>query len=95
MAGALRKTMVYLGLAEDDERYDDELYEEYDDDARAAVPRCRAARARPGHPAAARARWPGCVPGPAAATCTGSPRSTRAPTTRPRPSASPSARACR
>ena len=23
MAGALRKTMVYLGLAEDDERYDD------------------------------------------------------------------------
>ena len=22
MAGALRKTMVYLGLAEDDERYD-------------------------------------------------------------------------
>jgi len=30
MAGALRKTMVYLGLAEDD-RYDDEAYEEYDD----------------------------------------------------------------
>jgi cell division inhibitor SepF len=28
MAGALRKTMVYLGLAEDDERYDG--YEEYD-----------------------------------------------------------------
>lgn len=31
MAGALRKTMVYLGLAEDDERYDgydDEDYEE-------------------------------------------------------------------
>ncbi len=31
MAGALRKTMVYLGLAED-ERYDDE-YDEYDDAA--------------------------------------------------------------
>jgi cell division inhibitor SepF len=28
MAGALRKTMVYLGLAEEDERYDG--YEEYD-----------------------------------------------------------------
>ena len=30
MAGALRKTMVYLGLAEDDERYD--AYDDYDDD---------------------------------------------------------------
>src|SRR5689334_23570540 len=30
MAGALRKTMVYLGLAEDDERY--EAYDDYDDD---------------------------------------------------------------
>jgi cell division inhibitor SepF len=30
MAGALRKTMVYLGLAEDDERYDG--YDEYDYD---------------------------------------------------------------
>lgn len=30
MAGALRKTMVYLGLAEDQGRYDDEYY--YDDD---------------------------------------------------------------
>ncbi|MGA8978731.1 MAG: cell division protein SepF [Pedococcus sp.] len=30
MAGALRKTMVYLGLAEDDERYDG--YDEYDDE---------------------------------------------------------------
>ena len=28
MAGALRKTMVYLGLAEDDDRY--EGYDEYD-----------------------------------------------------------------
>lgn len=26
MAGALRKTMVYLGLAEEDDRYDDEAY---------------------------------------------------------------------
>ncbi|HEX8497740.1 MAG TPA: cell division protein SepF [Actinomycetales bacterium] len=31
MAGALRKTMVYLGLAEDDVRYDDDAYDEYDD----------------------------------------------------------------
>ena len=30
MAGALRKTMVYLGLAEDDERYDG--YDEYEYD---------------------------------------------------------------
>ena len=30
MAGALRKTMVYLGLAEDQARYDDEYYEGYD-----------------------------------------------------------------
>ncbi len=30
MAGALRKTMVYLGLAEED-HYDDETYDEYDD----------------------------------------------------------------
>ena len=30
MSGALRKTMVYLGLAEDDDRY--ATYEEYDDE---------------------------------------------------------------
>jgi cell division inhibitor SepF len=30
MSGALRKTMVYLGLAEDDERYS--AYEEYEDE---------------------------------------------------------------
>ena len=34
MAGALRKTMVYLGLAEDDERYDG--YDDYDYDEPAA-----------------------------------------------------------
>ncbi|MBE3075647.1 MAG: cell division protein SepF [Actinobacteria bacterium] len=34
MAGALRKTMVYLGLAEEDERYDG--YEAYDDDESSA-----------------------------------------------------------
>ena len=33
MAGALRKTMVYLGLAEDQARYDDEYYEGYDEHA--------------------------------------------------------------
>jgi cell division inhibitor SepF len=32
MAGALRKTMVYLGLAEDQGRYDDEYYDGYDDE---------------------------------------------------------------
>ena len=31
MAGALRKTMVYLGLAEDQGRYDDDYDEAYDD----------------------------------------------------------------
>ena len=35
MAGALRKTMVYLGLAEDDDRYDDDVYDEYEDDSSA------------------------------------------------------------
>jgi cell division inhibitor SepF len=39
MAGALRKTMVYLGLAEDDQ-YDDELYDDYDEQpTRPEVPR--------------------------------------------------------
>ncbi|KGN33124.1 cell division protein SepF [Knoellia sinensis KCTC 19936] len=32
MAGALRKTMVYLGLAEDEGRYYDEAYDEYESD---------------------------------------------------------------
>ena len=31
MAGALRKTMVYLGLAEDQGRYDDEYYDDDDE----------------------------------------------------------------
>ena len=31
MAGALRKTMVYLGLAEDQGRYDDDYDDDYDD----------------------------------------------------------------
>jgi cell division inhibitor SepF len=35
MAGALRKTMVYLGLSEEDQRHDRERYDDYDsyDDA--------------------------------------------------------------
>ena len=34
MAGALRKTMVYLGLAEEDERYDGyDAYDDYDEPA--------------------------------------------------------------
>lgn len=32
MAGALRKTMLYLGLAEDDRPLDDEYLDEYDDE---------------------------------------------------------------
>ena len=40
MAGALRKTMVYLGLAEDQGRYDDDYDEAYDDHVE--PPRARA-----------------------------------------------------
>ena len=49
MAGALRKTMVYLGLAEDDERY--EGYDEYDYDE---APR-QEAQAAPSQPQQERA----------------------------------------
>jgi cell division inhibitor SepF len=52
MAGALRKTMVYLGLAEDGDQYDDELYDDYDDQPsqRPEVPRAESAGHRaPGH----------------------------------------------
>jgi len=47
MAGALRKTMVYLGLAEDEGQYDE--YEEYDDDVvdHAEQPRERHAQVTP------------------------------------------------
>ena len=39
MAGALRKTMEYLGLAESEERYDDyEVYQDEDDHRRGASP---------------------------------------------------------
>ena len=52
MAGALRKTMVYLGLAEDDDRYDDDDHRDdvadYDDDRRrGSVERERPAAERP------------------------------------------------
>jgi cell division inhibitor SepF len=52
MAGALRKTMVYLGLAEDDDQYDDDMYDDYDDQPshRPEVPRAESATHRtPGH----------------------------------------------
>ncbi|MGN6611571.1 MAG: cell division protein SepF [Angustibacter sp.] len=51
MAGALRKTMVYLGLAEDDDQYDDELYDDYDEQPshRPEVPRAETPAHRPGH----------------------------------------------
>ena len=39
MAGALRKTMEYLGLAESEERYDDyEVYQDEDEHRRAVAP---------------------------------------------------------
>ncbi|MEO6021426.1 MAG: cell division protein SepF [Knoellia sp.] len=51
MAGALRKTMVYLGLAEDEGRYYDEAYDEYDTDEatleEASEPRERGAEVTP------------------------------------------------
>ncbi|MFC7492001.1 MULTISPECIES: cell division protein SepF [unclassified Knoellia] len=52
MAGALRKTMVYLGLAEDEGRYYDDAYDEYDtdeglDSEETREPRERAAEVTP------------------------------------------------
>ena len=52
MAGALRKTMVYLGLAEDDDRYADDDHRDdvtdYDDDRRrGSAERERPAAERP------------------------------------------------
>ena len=43
MAGALRKTMVYLGLAEEDERYDSYDGYDYDEPGRHDVPEERSA----------------------------------------------------
>ena len=65
MAGALRKTMVYLGLAEDDDRYDDDEHRDdvadYDDDRRRSTP--SAPSARPSVPRPARPS-PSCRAGP-------------------------------
>ena len=53
MAGTMHKMAVYLGLVEDDPRYDDgyDSYEEYEDEysepAEPAEPRGRAARRPP------------------------------------------------
>ena len=97
MAGAMRKMGVYLGLVEDDDRYDDDDYDEYDEyaDGRRS---CRSAgspagrgcggrRARaPALPAAARGLPRAGATGDDARRAdqlTGSPRCTRAPTTRP------------
>ena len=51
MAGAMRKAMVYLGLVEDDDRYDYDEYDQYDDGDRrrtttGATPRSRAPHRR-------------------------------------------------
>ncbi|MGL5815972.1 MAG: cell division protein SepF [Phycicoccus sp.] len=63
MAGALRKTMVYLGLAEDQGRYDE--YDEYDDGYDAAEDvddrsehRAEVTPLRPRHPVASVVRAP-------------------------------------
>ena len=82
MAGTMHKMAVYLGLVEDDPRYDDgyESYEEYEDDysepAEAAEPEADrpASRSRgefltdPAPPAAPRASASTYVPGPSHAT---------------------------
>ena len=109
MAGAMRKAMVYLGLVEEDDRYD---YDEYDDGIEGDA---TATTSAPTATTAAR-----CAPHGAGATAlreerhgavatmperrpslssrgrsTGSRRSTLAPTTRPSRSARASARARR
>ena len=82
MAGAMHKMAVYLGLVEDDPRYDDgyDSYEEYEDEygepAEAAEPEADrpASRGRgeflmdPAPPAAPRASASTNVPGPSHAT---------------------------
>lgn len=47
MAGALRKTMVYLGLAEDEGRYYDEAYDEYEGEDAYEAEEARDSRDRP------------------------------------------------
>ena len=53
MAGAMRKAMVYLGLVEDEDRYD---YDEYDEDDRADPTATTPARDPRRAPAPARLR---------------------------------------
>ena len=97
MAGALRKTMVYLGLAEDQGRYDDEYYEGYDEHADHA----EHVEERSEHRGAEVTHLPTrhsvaqVVRSPRPSASRGSRRSTRAPTTRPRRSARTSATASR
>ena len=110
MAGAMRKAMVYLGLVEEDDRYD---YDEYDDgiegdadgyDQRAdhhdggrGAHRTAGATALREERHGAVATMPERRPSAVVARgrSTGSRRSTRAPTTRPSRSARASARARR
>jgi cell division inhibitor SepF len=97
MGGALRKTMVYLGLAEDDERYEawdveDEAGGEAEDDGTEEPyteqrrPEPREQERRAAVTPIGRAHIARDVPQPA-----GSRRSTPARTTRPRRSGRPSA----
>ena len=75
MGGALRKTMIYLGLAEDDERYDaydaDDEFAEYDAGGRRGRRHDRASRSaerrglerRAAVTPIAAGRWRACRPG--------------------------------
>ena len=97
MSGAMRKVGVYLGLLEDNDRYDDEA-DVYDDDAEPEMSRspARAQRGRGDGRPARPSDAPRTLVGPSAEPSSpASPPCTRAPTTRRAPSASTSARACR
>jgi cell division inhibitor SepF len=69
MAGALRKTMVYLGLAEDDDRYDDDEHRDdvadYDDERRRTPERSERPLAERPETGAAVTQLP-AAPGPVA-----------------------------
>ena len=110
MAGTMHKMAVYLGLVEDDPRYDDgyDSYEEYEDEysepAEAAEPEADrpASRGRgefltdPAPPAAPRASASTMCPGrPMPPISPGSPPCTRARTMKPVPSESTFVRALR
>ena len=110
MAGAMRKAMVYLGLVEDEDRLEYDDYDQYerdgeadeaghhDDrhDARASGGSADGSRAlSASREGSSVATMPGRRPQPCTGRWIASPRSTRAPTTRPSRSARASAKARR